>query len=55
MNDAAYGLAALGILIPLASFGLGIIFLIMWIKLCMNVGDIKRLLSQVLNELKEDK
>jgi hypothetical protein len=53
MDDAAYGLAALGILIPFISFAVGVVFLIMWIKLCSNVGDIKRLLTQILYELKE--
>jgi hypothetical protein len=51
LEEAALGLGALGLIGAIICFSISVIFIIMWIVLCRNVGDIRRLLVQIQNEL----
>ncbi len=51
MENAAFGLGFLGLIGAFICFVISVIFIVMWIVLCRNVGDIRRLLVQIQGEL----
>lgn len=51
MEEAALGLGVLGLIGAIICFAISVIFIVMWIVLCRNVGDIRKLLIQIQDEL----
>ena len=51
MGEAAFGLGFLGLMGAFICFVISVIFIVMWIVLCRNVGDIRKLLIQIQDEL----
>lgn len=51
MEEAFLGLGFLGLIGAFICFAISVIFIVMWIVLCRNVGDIRKLLFQIRDEL----